>query len=59
MKVIPAIIGCCGGGLGELKGDLRELFDEKTTERKTKEMQKTVLCESETITRKITPGPIE
>ena len=31
MKVIPVIIGCCGGELRELKGNLRELFDEKTT----------------------------
>lgn len=26
-------ISCRGGGLRELKGDLRKLFDEKTTER--------------------------
>ena len=32
VKVIPAIIGCCGGGLRELIRDLRELLDEKTTE---------------------------
>ena len=32
VKVIPVIIGCCGGGLRELKRDLQEIFDEKTTE---------------------------
>ena len=36
MKVIRAIMGCCGGGLKELKRDLRELFDEKASERITK-----------------------
>ena len=41
-KVIPAIRGCCGGRLRELKRVLRELFDEKTTVRITKEMQETV-----------------
>jgi len=47
------IIGCYGGGLRELRRDLPELFDEKTTEWMTKEMQKTVLWEIEIITRKI------
>lgn len=41
------------GGLRELRRDLPELFDEKLTEWITKEMQKTVLWESEIITRKI------
>ena len=59
MRVIPAIIGCCGGGMRELKRDLRELFDEKTTERITKEMQKIVLWESKTIARKIMAGLIK
>ena len=59
MKVIPAITGRCGGGLRELKRDLRELLDQKTNERITKEMQKTVLWESETITRKIMTGLIK
>ena len=59
MKVIPAIMGCRGGGLRELKRDLRELFDAKTTERITKEMQKTVLWESETTTIKTVTGLIK
>ena len=37
----------------ELRRDLPELFNEKTNEWITKEMQKTVLWESEIITRKI------
>ena len=59
MKAIPAITGCCCGGLRELKRDLQELFDEKTTEQMTKGMQKTVLLESKTITRKKTAGLIK
>ena len=49
VKVIPAITGCCGGGLRELKRDLQEQFSEKTIERITEEMQKTVSWESENI----------
>ena len=59
MNVIPAIIGCCGRGMRGLKRDLRELFDEKTPERITKEMQRTVSWESETISRKIMAGLIK
>ena len=59
VKVIPAITGRCGRGLRELKRDLRELLDQKTNERITKGMQKTVLWESETITRKIMTGLIK
>ena len=49
VKVIPAITGCCGGGLRELKRDFQEQFSEKTFERITEEMQKTVSWESENI----------
>ena len=56
VRVIP---GCCRGGMRKLKRDLGELFNEKTSERITKEMQKRVQWESKTITRKIMAGLIK
>ena len=58
VKVIPAVIGCCGGGMKKFKSDIKDLFDEPTTTRICNEMQKTVLWESETILRKILSGLI-
>ena len=34
------MIGYCGGGIKELKNDLKEIFDEKEIERLVYEMQK-------------------
>ena len=59
VKVIPVVIGCCGGGIKEMKSAIKELFDEKTTNKLANEMQKTVLWESETIIRKVVSGLIE
>ena len=57
VKIIPALIGCLGGGMKRLKDDIRELFnDEKDLHWISREMQKTVLWESETIMRKILSG---
>jgi hypothetical protein len=57
VKVIPAVIGCLGGGMKRLKDDIRELFNnEKDLHWISREMQKTVLWESETIMRKILSG---
>ena len=57
MKVLPVVIGCLGGGMKRLKEDIRELFDdEKDLHRISREMQKTVLWESETIMRKVFSG---
>ena len=57
MKVLPVVIGCLGGGMKRLKEDIRELFDdEKDLHRISREMQKTVLWESETIMRKMLSG---
>ena len=39
MKVIPTVIGRCGGGIKELKNDLKEIFDEKERERLVYDMQ--------------------
>ena len=57
--MIPTVIGCCGGGIKELKNDLKEIFDEKEIEHLVYEMQKMVLWESETTIRKVMSGLIE
>ena len=50
VKIIPVVNGCLGGGMKRLKDDIRELFnDEKHLHRISREMQKIVLWESETI----------
>ena len=57
MKIIPVVIGCLGGGMKRLKDDVKELFEnEKELQWICREMQKTVLWESETIMRKILSG---
>jgi hypothetical protein len=57
VKFIPAVIDCLGGGMKRLKDDIRELFNnEKDLHWISREMQKTVLWESETIMRKIPSG---
>ena len=47
MKAVPAIIGCLGGEMRELKESIREIFEyennDKEVERISGEMQKTVL----------------
>ena len=57
VKVIPSVIGCLGGGMKILRNDIRELFNsEKDLNRISRETQKTVLWENETIIRKILSG---
>ena len=57
VKIIPLVIGCLGGGMKRLKDDVKELFkNEKDLQRICREMQRTVLWESETIIRKILSG---
>ena len=59
VKVVPSVIGCLGGGLKRLKEDIKELFtDDKELECTCREMQKSVVWESETIMRKILSGLI-
>ena len=47
VKLIPAIIGCLGGGMKELKVSIRQIFEydnnDKELEWVSREMQKTVL----------------
>ena len=55
VKVIPLVIGCLGGGMSELKTSIKRIFDSITDNelnKEAKEMQKTVLGESESIIRK-------
>ena len=57
VKVVPAVIGCLGGGMKMLKRDVNELFENETDMNQTiREMQKTVLWESESIMRKVLSG---
>lgn len=56
VKLIPVVIGCCGGGTKDVRNAMSELFEEKTIHKIANEMQKTVLWESETILRKILSG---
>ena len=60
MKVVPAIIGCLGGGMKELKESIRQIFEynnnDKELEWISREIQKTVLWESESLIRKVLSG---
>ena len=60
LKVIPTIIGCLGGGMKELKKSNKQIFhydnNDKELEWISREMQKTVLWESESLIRKVLPG---
>ena len=56
MKVIPIVIGCLGGGMKDLRTDMQKIFEyENENELYTvmREMQKTVLWESESLIRKV------
>ena len=55
-KMIPLVIRCLGGGMGELKTSIKRIFVSTTDNELNKvarEMQKTILWESESIIRKI------
>ena len=44
MQFIPAVIGCLGGGIGQLEEDLCQLIQDSNERRRiVSEMQKTVL----------------
>ena len=60
VKVKALVIGSLGGGLMETEKTIKEMIgDEKSAETTSKEMQKTVLMESESILRKILSGLIQ
>ena len=58
--VILTIIGCLGGGMKELKDNIRQIFEydsnDKELEWITREMQNTVLWESESLIKKVLSG---
>ena len=60
MKVVLTIIGCLGGGMRELKESIRDIFKNENNDKElewiSREMQKTVLWESESLIRKVLSG---
>ena len=57
VEVTPFVIGCLGGGIKKLEEQMAKLIPEELRRlRKTREMQKIVLMQSETIVRKIISG---
>ena len=59
VKVIPLVIGCLGGGMGELKTSIKRIFysiTENELNKVAREMQKTVLWGGESIFRKTLSG---
>ena len=59
MKVIPIVVGCLGEGLKELKTDMQKILEygnEKELDTTKKEIQKTVLWESESMIEKVLSG---
>ena len=60
MKVTPTIIRCLGGGMKELKENIRQIFEydnnDKELEWISREIQKIVLWESESLIRKVLSG---
>ena len=60
VEVVPLILGCLGGGIGQLWKNVKKVIEIETeTERIVKEMQKTVLMDSESIMRKVLSGVVQ
>ena len=58
--IVPIVIGCCGGGFKKAMQAVNKTIDnDKESYRITRDMQKIVLCESESILRKILSGVIQ
>ena len=58
--VIPLIIGALGGGIRQIIVDMGNIFENKNLlKRTTCEMQKTVLMDSETTSRKVLSGLVQ
>ena len=59
-EVIPTIIGCLGGGMKEVRTNIKRILknycDDNELDIIANEMQKTVLWESESIIRKTLSG---
>ena len=56
---MPVIIGALGGGMRKMMSDISRIFEKDEVVKKTKEMQKTVLMDSETTLRKVLSGLIQ
>ena len=60
VQIVPLIIGCCGGGFKNARLAINKtLRNDKESFRITKDIQKTVICESESILRKVLSGLIQ
>ena len=60
VEVIPFVIGCLGGGMKKLEEQMAKLNPEQLRRlRITREIQKIVLMESETIVKKIISGIVQ
>ena len=57
MKVVPTIIGFLGGGIEELKENIRQIFEYNNNDKELEwislDMQKTVLWERKSLIRKV------
>ena len=62
VKVVPTIIGCLGGGMKELTESIRQIFEYENNDKElewiSREMQKTVPWESESLIRKVLSGQL-
>ena len=60
IMVVPLIIGALGGGVKQIFSDMGKIFEDKNILNRTIcEMQKTVLMDSETTSRKVLSGLIQ
>ena len=60
IMVVPLIIGALGGGFKQIFSDMGKIFEDKNIlNRRICEMQKTVLMDSETTSRKVLSGLIQ
>ena len=60
IMVVPLIIGALGGGVKQIFSDMGKIFEDKNIlNRRICEMQKTVLMDSETTSRKVLSGLIQ
>ena len=58
--VVPLVIGALGGGIRQIMVDMGKIFESKDLlKRKICEMQKTVLMDSETTSRKVLSGLVQ